>query len=323
MAKKLTYERYFWFHGQVKENHFPNASKLAHKFEISIKQAQRDIEFIRDRLQAPLEYVSARKGYRYENHSYELPPIWLKEEELIAFCLAYRLASSMPDKNLKTALHLLLQKILAFRFFGVSPGLQDINEKVSVKNIEYYRVKQEVFHQVIAALFGDQSLKISYHTPHKDETTKRIIKPLHLLCYMGSWHLIAYCTLRKELRDFALSRIQIIESVAQTIPLPESLPSIKEYIRKNFGLMSGNTSIEICLRFAPEVSKWVLEQIWHSGQHTSLNKDGTLSLTFPVSDFREVRREILKFGSSVEVLSPAELREEIINEIIKMSSIYK
>ncbi len=37
MSKKLTYERYHWFHNEVKKGNYPNASKLANKFEISEK----------------------------------------------------------------------------------------------------------------------------------------------------------------------------------------------------------------------------------------------------------------------------------------------
>jgi hypothetical protein len=44
------------------------------------------------------------------------------------------------------------------------------------------------------SLFRNEPLKISYYTPHKNEWTERAMPPLHLLCYMGSWHLIAFCT---------------------------------------------------------------------------------------------------------------------------------
>ena len=323
MSKKLAYERYHWFHGQIQTHHYPNASMLADKFEISVKQAQRDIEFMRNRLRAPLTFDYCKRGYYYENHSYQLPPIWLQEDELIAFCLAYRLAASIPDKNLKASLNHLLEKFLAVRFLGTPPKLQDIHEKVSIKNIEYYKVKEEIFHRIIAALFNNDPLNISYYTPHKNEITRRTIMPLHLLCYMGSWHIISYCTLRYSLRDFALSRIRTIESATEKIIIPNSLPPIKDFIRKNFGLMSGNESIEICLRFTPEVSRWIMEQVWHAGQNISINPDGTLCLTFPACDFREVQHEILKFGSSVEVIAPVELRNLIQAEIKKMSLIYR
>ena len=323
MAKKLAYERYHWFHGQTKAGRYPNAKKLSERFEFSEKQAQREIEFMRDRLYAPLFYNPTKKGYEYEDDSYELPPIWFKEDELLALCLALRLASTLPDHQFKNSLHDLLQKFLTYRFLDSPPGLEDLREKISVKNVEYYKVDETVFHKVVDSLFRNEALRISYHTPHKDETTLRVVQPLHLLCYMGSWHLIAFCTLKKELRDFALSRIRTIETSSQAIRLPSCLPSVRDYISKNFGLMTGGESIEVCLKFAPEVSQWVSEQIWFSGQEVSMNADGSVCLRFPVADFREVRREILKYGASVEVLSPEELREEIKKEIEQMSKVYR
>lgn len=257
MAKKLAYERYYWFQGQIKAGQYPNAKKLSEKFEISQKQAQRDIEFMRDRLTAPLVYDSGRRGYEYEDNSYELPPIWFKEDELLALCLALRLASTLPDRKLKESLYQLLEKFLSFRFLDFPPSIGDIKEKVSVKNVEYYKVDETVFHRVVDSIFRNEPLRISYHTPHKDETTQRVIQPLHLLCYMGSWHLIAFCTLKGELRDFALSRIRTIEPVSQIVKLPKRLTSVKDYINKNFGLMSGGESVEVCLKFAPEVSHWI------------------------------------------------------------------
>jgi predicted DNA-binding transcriptional regulator YafY len=322
LGKKLAYERYYWFYGQIKTGQYPNAKKLSEKFEISQKQAQRDIEFVRDRLDAPLVYHPDKKGYEFEDASYELPPIWFHEDELLALCLALRLASTLPDHKLKASLYELLEKFVTFRFLDSPPNLENIREKVSVKNVGYYKVDETIFHKVMDSLFGDEPIKISYHTPHKDETTDRIIQPLHLLCYMGSWHLIAFCTLKNELRDFALSRIQAIESTSEPVKLPQGLPHIRDYIKKSFGLMTGDGSIEVCLKFNPEVANWVSEQIWYSGQEVSLNKDGSICLKFPVADFREIRREILKYGASVEVLSPGELRVEIKKEIEKMIKVY-
>lgn len=58
-------------------------------------------------------------------------------------------------------------------------------------------------------------------------------------------------------------------------------------------------------------------------QAVSIDSNGNLFLRIPVADFREIRHEILKFGSSVEVLSPEELRNEIKKEIEKMSMVYR
>ena len=87
--------------------------------------------------------------------------------------------------------------------------------------------------------------------------------------------------------------------------------------------MMGQESVEICLRFTPEVADWISEQVWYSGQQIYPNEDGSICLKFPVADFREVRREILKYGANVEVLSPRKLREEIRIEIKKMANVYR
>ena len=64
MAKKLSYERYAWFHGRVKSSRFPNAAHLAAQFEICRKQAQRDVEFMRERLNARGKGRSRIRGGR-------------------------------------------------------------------------------------------------------------------------------------------------------------------------------------------------------------------------------------------------------------------
>ena len=99
--------------------------------------------------------------------------------------------------------------------------------------------------------------------------------------------------------------------------------ALERYMRQNFGLMSGEKSTEVCLKFAPDMSSWISEQIWHKKQAVSIDSNGNLFLRIPVADFREIRREILKFGANLEVLSPEELRNEIKKEIEKMSAVYR
>ncbi len=87
--------------------------------------------------------------------------------------------------------------------------------------------------------------------------------------------------------------------------------------------MAGKKSVEVNLRFTPEVSDWISEQVWFSGQEVRANEDGSISLRFPVADLREILKEVLKHGASVEVVSPRELREGIRAEIQRMATIYR
>lgn len=323
MSGKLSYERYYWFHNLVRNNKYPNARHLAEKFEISHKTAQRDIEFMRDRVGAPIEYSHINKGYFYTDEGYELPPIWLNEKEIIAFILAKRLATAIPDRNLKDSLNSFIKKFSTKISEKIGFDPDDIQDKISLKNIEYYYVNEDIFIKVVAALFAGKTIEIQYYSPYKDEETRRNVYPLHLLDYMGNWHLIAFCALRNKLRNFALSRIKECKYTGKNISLPDDLPNIKDYIRKDFGIFSGKDNFKVSLRFSPEVANRIKEQIWHKKQKIKEHKDGSVILEVPVSGIPEIKREILKYGADVKVLKPMRLKKEIMEEIKKMGNIYQ
>jgi hypothetical protein len=69
-------------HNQLANDRFPNARKLAEQFEISHRQAQRDVEFMRDSLGAPIEYLFGRKGYRYRE-PFVLPTYFIDKNEQV------------------------------------------------------------------------------------------------------------------------------------------------------------------------------------------------------------------------------------------------
>ncbi len=80
-----------WFDDQVRQGKYPNSTQLAQQFEISKRQAQRDIEYLTFSLRAPLHYVAKHRGYCYEDKMYALPHLYMTDEEKkILKYLAYR-----------------------------------------------------------------------------------------------------------------------------------------------------------------------------------------------------------------------------------------
>lgn len=321
MSSHIILERFLWFHDQIKHNHHPNAKTLAARFEITGKTAQRNIEFMRDRLKAPLFYVPHLRGYAYEDNTWELPGLWLHEDELISLVLSYRLAAAVPDSSVKTALRAFLNQIIA-NHASADFSIDELSNKISVKNIAYARTHETIFHRLLEALLKSRPVRIAYYSPHNDQSTTRDILPLHLLNYMGTWHIIAYCNVKKELRDFVLSRIRFVGACESPVEARVSALPVKDYIRQTFGIFHGKNTTDVCLRFARDIAPWIVEQSWHPGQTIKMEKDGRLMLTFPVADFREIKREILRYGSQVEVVSPKALRNEVKKEIENMRKVY-
>ena len=73
-------DRIQWFHRMVSNGCYPNARDISEKFNISPRQAQRDIEHVRAKLGAPLTYSPSHRGYCYEKEFY-LPSMISTENE--------------------------------------------------------------------------------------------------------------------------------------------------------------------------------------------------------------------------------------------------
>ena len=69
-----------WLHKKLCENCYPNAMRLAEKFNISHRQAQRDIDFLKKELGAPLKYSNSHKGFYY-TCAFSLPSVVTTEKD--------------------------------------------------------------------------------------------------------------------------------------------------------------------------------------------------------------------------------------------------
>lgn len=320
MGIKNVYERFIWFDHQVRLKKYPNATALGNQFEISTKTAQRDIDFMRDRLHCPLRYNKREKGYYYEDATFSLPMTYLSSKELSSLMIARKMLEDLSGGYLGEELSSILKKITSVlnRHMGIDEKVEDI---FSFHMIEYSPASENVFRTVWEGCLRKRSLQFVYYSPATEESKERRVDPYHLLNYMGTWHLIGYCHLRKEIRDFSLSRISEPALLERTFELPVEF-DFQEYFLSTFGLYKGKSREKVTLRFSPEKAKWIKDQIWHKDQKVKYDKDGSMKISFPVSDFSEIKREILRHGSHVEVIAPKALREWIKAEAEEIGKKY-
>ena len=320
MGTKNIYERFIWFDDQVKGKKFPNATSLAEKFELSTKTAQRDIDFMRDRLLCPLYYDSSQKGYYYDDETFSLPMIYLSSEELSSLLIARKMLQDISGGFIGDDISSIVDKITNVLSKHIATG-DKIDDAFSFQLIEYSPAPEQVFKAILEGCLKKRCLSFTYYSPATEEKSGRVVEPYHLFNYMGTWHTIGYCHLRKGIRDFALSRISEAKVLTESFKIPDDF-EFKKYFLSTFGLYKGKSTKEVTLRFTPEKSKWIKEQIWHKKQKVKLLKDGSLELSFPVSDFSEITREILKHGDAVEVIKPKTLRDLIKAEAEKIVKTY-
>jgi len=97
---------------------------------------------------------------------------------------------------------------------------------------------------------------------------------------------------------------------------------IREFFDASFGFYKSDSIREVTLRFSPLKTKWVGDQVWHRDQKKRFLPDGSMELTFPVADFSEIKMEVLRHGSMVEVVKPKSLRDLVKTEAEKITQIY-
>jgi len=320
MGAKNIYERFIWFDSKVRARMFPNATSLAEQLEISTKTAQRDIDFMRDRLLCPLDYDSSQKGYYYDDETFSLPMVYLSSGELSSLLIARKILQDISGGYIGEEISSIVDKITNVLTKRMSMG-DRIDDTFSFQLIEYSPAPEAVFKAVLEGCLKKRRLSFTYYSPAAEEKSERTVEPYHLFNYMGTWHTIGYCHLRKEIRDFALSRISEAKVLAESFEIPAEF-DFKKYFLSTFGLYKGKTTKEVTLRFTPEKSKWIKDQIWHKDQKVKHLKDGSIELSFPVSDFSEIKMEILKHGDGVMVIKPKNLRDLIKVEAEKIVNIY-
>lgn len=313
MGDQLFLERFVWFDNEIRRQRYPNASSLAEQFEIAAKTAQRSIEYFRDRLIAPLAYDFFKKGYHYTDPAFQLPGTRISEEELLALLISRKLITEASAGPLGEELGR-ISKRLGSLLAANLPGRANPEDAFSFRWKNINPADPQTFKVVTSSLLQGRLLTFSYHSPSAAADAPRTVEPHHMVNYMGNWHLIAFCHLRGDWRDFLLGRMtkcQLDQTEFQIRAWEEWQP----FLRNTFGIFQNRAHFEVVLRFTPERSRWVKEEVWHEGQSGNIQEDGSLIRSIPVSHEAEIMMEVLKHGSQVEVLEPKWLRDKVISEM--------
>lgn len=291
------------------------------ELEVSKATFKRDLEYLRDRMNANIIYDRMMGGYRFENskqvgEKIELPGLWFSEEEATALVLTQSLLAGLDQGGLLGPHLEPLQNIIDGILGRSETTTKELRKRLKVFGMSARKSSIESFEVIGNALLKRERLHITYYAKGVNETTERDVSPQRLIYYRDNWYLDAYCHLRKDLRSFAMDGVQkaiLLNEKAEEV----SERQLNEYFGESYGIFSGKATQRAKLKFTPERARWVSTETWHKHQEASFNKDGSYLLEFDYNQDPELIMDILKHGSGVEVLAPASLRKRIKDELSK------
>jgi predicted DNA-binding transcriptional regulator YafY len=301
---------------------------------VSLATFKRDLEYMRDRFHAPIEWDRETRGYRLagtmpataaragagavtpgppHGPQFALPGLWFNASEIRALLTMQQLLAGVQPGLLEPHVKPLLTRLRSLLGAGEHPA-EEVERRIRILHAASRGHDLPHFQAAASAVLKRQRLRIRYHNRQRDDITEREISPQRLVHYRDNWYLDAWCHLRQDLRSFAVDAIRVAEPVdkpARNIAEKE----LDEVLASGYGIFSGRTTTWARLRFSPERARWVSAEEWHPRQRGSFQSDGSYVLEVPFSDPRELLMDVMRHGAHVEVLAPAGLREQIAGEL--------
>jgi predicted DNA-binding transcriptional regulator YafY len=319
-------ERFYKIHQLLERKAAVRVDEFLDALGISLATFKRDLEYLRDRMNAPIEWDRARRGYRYVAASpgmprYELPGLWFNASEIRALLTMQHLLANLQPGLLEPHVKPLLTRLRGL--LGQSEhSAEEIERRIRIIHLGARAVRLPHFEVVASALLKRQRLAIVHRSRASGQVTEREVSPQRLVHYRDNWYLDAWCHLREDIRSFAVDAIERAEPVEQRAKTVAD-SELDEVLASGYGIFSGRATAWAKLRFTPERARWVSAEQWHPQQKGRFEQDGGYVLEIPYSDPRELTMDILRHGPEVEVLAPDELREAVRRQLEAAATRYR
>jgi predicted DNA-binding transcriptional regulator YafY len=286
--------------------------------ELGVSRAtlKRDLEYLRERLDAPIVYDRFANGYTFRADArdarqvkHELPGLWFSEREIHALLTMHQLIGGLDEGGV-LARHLqpLLDKL--YGMLGTSDAeARELTRRVKVMSPARRPVAPKHFELIGGALTRRQRVHLHYWVRSRREMTERTVSPQRLVHWRNTWYLDAWCHASDALRRFALDAIREATLVESPRAKEVALKTIESELDGGYGVFSAAQvrTQWATLAFAPEAAQWVRHEQWHPQQEQKLHGDGALTLRVPFADATELAMDILRHGEQVKVLAPPSL----------------
>ena len=306
-------ERFYKIDQLLKDRKVVSFAVLRNSLGVSRATLKRDLEYMRDRFNAPIEYDREGNGYRFgkprSGPRYELPGLWFNAAEIHALLTTLQLLGNLQPGLLDGQVDPLVGRLRAILGRG-DHSWEEVEKRIRVFQPGRRESKAAHFSTIAAAVLRRARLWIRHYNRNEDRDTEREISPQRLIHYRENWYVDAYCHMREGLRSFAVDAIReavLRDTRAREIPKTE----LDEHLASGYGIFAGRNVEWGALRFTAQAARWISPQIWHPKQRARVEKDGSYVLEIPYSDDRELVMEILKYGADVEVIGPAALRKRV------------
>jgi predicted DNA-binding transcriptional regulator YafY len=252
----------------------PSRHEILDMFEISPAQFKRDLEYMRNRLGAPVTFDMEAGGYRYTAEGFNLPGLWFTEREVYSLLLMHSLLDQLQPGFVREQLGPFKDKLRAL--LGKSGrGAKSILEQMQVQAAPQRPIEPEHFQAICDATLRRKKLRMRYYSRSRGAESDRVISPQRVIYYRGNWYLDAWCHEKEATRRFAIDAVRLVSV----------------YI--GYNTSTGRSS-------ARTLTKWTPRQRAFAAHSTTLFGSRSLTRTLSASSPRKRNRPVVTDSQSLK-----------------------
>jgi predicted DNA-binding transcriptional regulator YafY len=313
---KTALPRIYFIDQEIALGKFPNAPALAEKYETSVSSINRDIAYMRDMLNAPIEYDFYKKGFYYTKKTFRLAAAYAGADDILALAMAKNLMDLYRDTPIHDAALNLLESI--------SVPLQDsqksewFKDRIVIPKTSTVPVDSKVWHCIVSALKENRVIAFEYLGQQKELKTRRV-RPYQLLFDQHAWYLSGYDEDRKENRIFHLSRISKIALTEQSFAMGANFDYRTFEGVSYFGVYAKAQTHKFIIDISGD-TRFVNERQFADDQYIQETAKG-VRLSFTSNQFGRILSWLLSHGASVRPVAPKQLVESWKKAIKEMAEL--
>ena len=197
-----------------------------------------------------------------------------------------------------------------------------LNESIDLKQrIIFENIPSgfEYLEPITTAMRKGLTLKVRYQPYYSPEPSEIQIEPYFLRLFRQRWYLIGRDTEKKELRTYALDRIQSAEVTETKFTYPRKFDP-GEYFKESYGIIRENEhkAKRTLIKATTFQSHYLRNLPLHESQQEIERGDEFSIFELTLCPTFDLCQQLLSLGDTIEVLEPAELREMMKESVRKM-----
>ncbi|MEQ1676995.1 MAG: YafY family protein [Chitinophagaceae bacterium] len=302
---------------QLQSKRRVTAQQVADRFSISLRTVYRDIKALEE---SGVPVIGeAGSGYTIME-GYRLPPIMFTQEEAAALLMGGKLAQQMTDDSVRKGFDDAMFKIQSVLRAADKDYVEQLlpNVEVSPSRVKVEEMPGKHLTALQKAVAEKRVISIRYQT-NRETISERQVEPVGLWHYSQHWHLIGWCRLRQNYRDFRVSRILLLQLKDETYK-NRSYESLKEYISSVTDISSHLQ--EMVVLFNKEESHYIFESKYQQGFVKQEEAGDKVRMHFLTPHPEYFGRWLLMYTNLVEVESPAALKTIMKNLLEELKKTY-